>query len=182
MPSQLMPAYRRRSLFRWRLFRRLAYGRGHGIHSPLAYASVYSLLRPYSGYYLDDEEIAEVMTPDEWIWFRMAARLRPSETRYALSEEGLFRAIEKHAFTSSFSNGPILMVTDDRGEAEKFFRENPESPLRVILYTGIRRDRRSEIAFLAFLEGIRQGIVLDYFDGALIFKSNQALYYYRTTL
>ena len=177
-----MVPYRRFSPFRLRLLRRMLYGRGHGIHSPLAYDSLFSLLRPFSGYYLEDEEIAEVMSEEEWIWFRMMARLRPRETRYALSEEGLFRALEPYAFENFDPDGPILMVTDDRSEAESFFRENPEGSSRVLLYTGIRRTGESERAFLSFLDGFREGVLLDFFSGALVFNNNCERYYYRTTL
>lgn len=178
-----MRPYRRFSLMRFRSVRRLFYGRGHGIHSPLAYGAVYSLLRPYSGYYIDDDEIAEVAGEDEMIWFRMLARLEPSETRYALKEDGLFRAMERYApLLEKNSHGPIVFVTDSGVEAEKYFRTHATARPLVLLYIGVRESAEQERAFLSFLSAFHKGVVLDFFTGALIFNNNQERYYYRTTL
>ena len=180
--SQKMPPYRRYSLMQMRALRRLFYGRGHGIHSPLGYASVFSLLRPYSGYYLDDEEIAEAASEDEMVWFRMLARLRPSETRYELQEEGLFGAMERYAFSQKYPSGPLLAVTDTKEGAERIFGENPSRRPLVLLYTRVRETGSCESDFLSFLSDFRNGVVLDFFTGALFFNNNQERYYYRTTL
>ncbi len=180
--SQKMPPYRRFSLMRIRALRRLFYGRGHGIHSPLAYASVFSLLRPFSGYYIDDEEIAEVAGEDEMVWFRMLARLRPSETRYELRQEGLFRAMERYAFSRQDPSGPLLAVTDTRQGADRIFGENQTRRPLVLLYSGVRENGACERDFLSVLSSFQNGVVLDFFTGALFFNNNQERYYYRTTL
>ena len=182
-PSQVMTPYRRFSMMRWRRCRRFVYGRGHGVHSPLAYARIFSLLRPFGGYYLDYEEIAGVMKSDEWIWYRMLARLRPVGTIYGSgSDAGLFRALETYGTGVGKQGGPLLMVTDSGEEASLFFGEDQTGSPRGLLYIGIRRDAESEKAFRKFLGNFTQGVVLDFYTGALVFNNNTERYYYRTTL
>lgn len=180
-----MSPYRRLSLMRMKWLRRFVYGRGHGVHSPLAYNAVLSLLRPYAGYYVESEDIALVACEEEMVWFRMLARLSPGETKYELLEEGLFRAMEEYAFTNgrpASRRKSRLLVTDSREDATLFLSSGSTDILSVVLYIGVRDTGESEQSFLQFLDDFHRGVVLDFFSGALIFDNNDERYYYRTTL
>lgn len=177
-----MKPYHRWTPMALRWVRRLAYGRGHGIHSPLAYALVYSLVRPYSRYY-DYDQIEDYATPDALLWYRILARTTPSEVHYHLSdkqEADLLQLMQTLAVRQLHTTGTTLLATDDTASAVDLLGSAPEA---LVLLTGIRRSREREECFLtALTSDTLHGIVLDLYDSAILINHNDELYYYRTTL
>ena len=66
-----MKMYSRFSPYRWRVFRRLRYGRGRGVHSPKGYAMILSLIRPYAIYYHFEQYPKLFASPLSWALLRM---------------------------------------------------------------------------------------------------------------
>ncbi len=180
--SQLMKPYRRGTLMAFRWIRRLMYGRGHGIHSPMAFGLVYTVVRPYSGYY-DYPLLSRRGTPDALLWYRMLARFVPREIAYRLEDrttQQLLEWAQSLAVSTPREEGQFILATDQVREAERVLTEEQEA---VVLLLGVRKGREREQEFVSYLEsGRHKGVVLDLYDSAILLNNNNELYYYRTTL
>lgn len=95
-----MKLYRAHTLYTYKLFRRMRYGRGNGVHSPHAYNFITQIARPRYPYYEDRElhrryarergrEQGRALLPLEVgrLWFAMCARMRPRKVLYLMHRD-----------------------------------------------------------------------------------------------
>lgn len=180
--SQIMSPYKRGTLMSMRWLRRLVYGRGNGVHSPIAFALIHSLVRPYSRYY-DYDLIESYAAPEAMLWYRILARLRPAEVSYRLMDPRQREQLELMqtlAVSRLHPTGYRLLATDQVREAKDFLREKGRA---LVLLTKVRKDKESEREFIDYLMDEKHGgVVLDLYDCAIMLNNNHELYYYRTTL
>lgn len=178
-----MQIYPLHSLYRFRIFRRFRYGRGFGVHSPLAYALIFSLLRPFGKYYAYAR--FGKLTDIDSLWFRMLARLYPKrieiETSFSSEQESLQLQQIASCFSLSKEQGaPVVCVTDDYEKGLRLLLESKE--LCYVLYLKVREDKSRYEQYRSLLAKYDRGVVLDFYDGALFCNNNNERYYYRTTL
>lgn len=175
--------YPRRSLFSCRLFRKLRYGRGHGVHSPMAYRVVCSVVQPKYEYYLP--------TPDEdrlALWYRLVARLGYEVTTYGETASDRQTAMDYAALADSRvrtlplsdlgTMDRVLLYTDSAEEALRFLQVKG----RAVLLTDVRRDGAAEERLRDLVALLTRGVVIDLYDHALLFSKNDNLYIYRSTV
>lgn len=178
-----MKPYRRHTPLRFRLVRRLRYGRGHGVHSPRAYALVHSLVRPRHTYY------PSIKGHMDALLFRMVARLKPSAciidatsktlcdtARLACSDMAVTAYNDFVQYTRL-----ILLITHDTEKAIEFLSDN-RSGLRYVLLLGIRSDRERYHAFRSIPNAMSHGTILDLYECAILYNSDNELYIYRSSL
>ncbi|MDO5036143.1 MAG: hypothetical protein Q4D93_04200 [Porphyromonas sp.] len=164
----------------------MRYGRGHGVHSPRAFAYVQSLARPREDYY--DSVVVRREAPCEAceLWYRAVARLEPWAQFYAVEAPEPWRTIGHRADSRSgqlqYTNEteePIGgMVTESAELAERFLQRRDN----WVLLLGVRKSREREERLLALLQRLDRGVVLDFYDMVLLFNQNDDLYLYRSSL
>lgn len=175
-----MTPYKYKGCFQYRWLRRLIYGRGHGVHSPLAFRLILSVVRPLGSYYAEDEII---MSKDQLLLFRLIARLSPSKLHW-VAESPLPQEIIKRAQNDLLLFHGIkdcedhsLLCTDDTRVALDFANKCRGS----ILLTGIRQNKEKSRAFLHFVNQIREGVIVDLYDTAIFVYLSDVVYLYRST-
>lgn len=178
--------YPRRSLFRFRPVRLLRYGRGHGVHSPLAYRIVCTVAQPRAEYYLPaplEDSLA--------LWYRLAARC-PLEALccdpatpgasaaedYGRLADSRLRVLSLEELAEMGDLSRVALYTDRPEEALRFLRVRD----RAVLLAGIRRDEEHDRRFRQMVAEMSRGIVIDLYDEALLFSRNDNLYIYRSTV
>lgn len=175
-----MKAYRRNSIYRSKFIRRLRYGRGFGIHSPLAFQMVRSIIRPLSTYYAEDEI---EMTCNEKILFRLIARHSPASlchiSSYPLNSNILERAKSDLMITSDIHlcDDHTLLYTDQIELAIRLIGQTKST----IFMRNIRKDSATETAFRTFIDKINEGLVIDLFHSAIFVYLPDVVYLYRST-
>lgn len=178
--------YRRGRLFRYRLLRRLRYGRGHGVHSPMAYRLICSVAQPRAEYYLP--------TPQEdhlALWYRLVARLGYETLCYDDSAEDASTARDYGHLADSRATVVTPKELSEMGSVDRviLYTDRPEEALRflqvrdrAVLLVGIRESKERELSLRAMLKEWGRGIVIDLYDQALLFSKNDNLYIYRSTV
>lgn len=175
-----MKVYRRNSIFRIKLFRRIRYGRGFGVHSPLAFQMVRSIIRPLSKYYAEEQV---KMTKEEQLLFRLIARHNPSVlclvNHQGINIETLRQAKSDLKITSEINHcdDSTLLCTDQVDIAKELNRRTKST----ILLTGIRKSRNSERAFKSFVHQVKEGLIIDLFHSAIFVYLPDVVYLYRST-
>lgn len=175
--------YPRRSLYCCRLLRWLRYGRGHGVHSPMAYRVVCSVVQPRYEYYLPTPEQDRLA-----LWYRLIARLDYEVTAYGETTPDRQEAMDYAALADSrVRTLPLsdlgtmdraLLYTDTAEEALRFLQVQG----RAVLLTDVRRDGAAEERLRDLVSRMTRGIVVDLYDHALILSKNDNLYIYRSTV
>lgn len=178
--------YHLKSLFRLRLLRRLRYGRGHGIHSPLAYRVVCSVAQPHAEYYLPTPAQDHLA-----LWYRLVARLGYETLCYDDSAEDASAArdyghlaesratiVTPEELSEMGSVDRVILYTDRSEEALRFLQVRD----RAVLLVGIRESEEREEQFREMVKAWDKGIVIDLYDHALLFSKNDNLYIYRSTV
>lgn len=178
-----MKPYRQHTPMRLRFVRRLRYGRGHGVHSPRAYALVQSLVRPKHTYY------ASVSGSLNALLYRMVARLRPSvcvvdggpEVSIDVAHSAYPHiGILRYEQFDPTHGGSALLLTSDMQKAMDFTSGIAHE--RFVLLTGIRSSRSQYKAFRTLPDTLRHGTLIDLYDCALLYNSSNELYVYRSSL
>lgn len=175
--------YPHRSLYCCRILRRLRYGRGHGVHSPMAYRVVCSVVQPRYEYYLPTPERDRLA-----LWYRLIARLDYEVTAYGETTPDRQAAMDYAALADSRMRtlplsdlgtmGRALLYTDSAEEALRFLQVQG----RAVLLTDVRRDRAAEERLRDLVARLTRGVVIDLYDHALLFSKNDNLYIYRSTV
>lgn len=178
--------YRRDSLFRYRLLRRLRYGRGHGVHSPMAYRMVCSVAQPHGEYYLPTAEQDHLA-----LWYRLVARLGYETLCYDDSAEDASTARDYGHLADSHATVVRPEDLSEMGDVDRviLYTDRPEEALRFlqvrdrsVLLVGIRESKEREKRFREMVKAWGRGIVIDLYDQALLFSKNDNLYIYRSTV
>lgn len=174
-----MHPYKRGSIYKYKALRRLRYGRGHGVHSPSAFALVQMLLRPRAGYY----DIPKNGTGLGQLWYRCVARLEPQAQYYALPEGLQSRLVKLGKMADGRSLQLIYsgeearshsgLITDSPHLARTFLQGEGNWVLLTYTEKGWPPD---------WLLHLEQGVVLDMYHHLLILNRTNQLYIYRTTL
>ncbi len=178
-----MRPYRRHTAMRLRFVRRLRYGRGHGIHSPRAYALVQSLIRPRHGYYTSVSGVLNALL------YRIVARLHPSlcfvdgEVKIATDT---VRLVSPQIMLLPYETPPIhqsetaLLLTDDASRALDFIRSSDHE--RYVLLLDIRANHSKYKAFKTLSVALSHGTLIDLYECAILYNGENERYIYRSSL
>lgn len=175
-----MRPYKRRSPYGYKLIRKVRYGRGHGVHSPLAFQLIQNIVQPFGTYYAEDNFW---ITGDELLLFRMIARRDPEILHIVTNEEVNTEMLLMAKSNISIANDindchhKSILYTD-QSEVATHFAERCRGD---IILTKIRENRSNEKEFKNFISNIKSGIIIDLFDTALFVYINDVVYLYRST-
>lgn len=169
---------------RLRFVRRLRYGRGHGIHSPRAYALVQSLVRPRHEYYTSVSGALNALL------YRIVARLHPTlclmDEELSISTDTVRLASPRivllpyDAPSVPHSDDRALLLTADTTKALDFVRSSEHE--RYVLLLDIRADRSRYRAFRKIPLSLSHGTLIDLYECALLYNSKNELCIYRSSL
>lgn len=178
-----MKPYRQHTPMRLRFVRRLRYGRGHGIHSPRAYALVHSIIRPRHRYY------ASVSGALNALLYRIVARLSPS---VCIVDGASSTSID--FMRTTFPQLPILeypQYSTAPSGRRLLLTSSPEHALELmtdmtqecfVLLTDIRASRQRYLSFRSLPRIMKRGTLIDLYECALLYNSDNELYVYRSSL
>ncbi|MDN4754730.1 hypothetical protein QYZ87_09415 [Porphyromonadaceae bacterium W3.11] len=175
-----MKPYKRRSLYQYKFIRKIRYGRGHGVHSPLAFQIIQNVIQPYGRYYAEDDYWIK---DNELLLFRMIARRNP-QTLHVISDE----MINTDMLLVAKSDLCIVNNIDQCSHRSLLYTDKAEVAINFcnkckgdIILTRIRENSSSEKKFEKFISNIKSGIVIDLYDTALFVYINDVVYLYRST-
>lgn len=174
-----MKPYQRNSLYRFAVVRRCVYGRGHGVHSPKAYALIQQLVRPRGSYYRLEENAKLFEDPVLRLAFRAVARLNPKHivlnSSYSSLREAITLAYSQISFVEELTVGTQKIIFSDEIRAWSL----GEKDLLVLL--SIRANKDSEKCFIELTEQMTEGIIIDLYDHAIIANVPNVRYLYRSS-
>ena len=176
----LMKMYSSYTLYRCRFLRRLRYGRGRGVHSPLGYAMILSLVRPYATYYHFELYPKLFATRVARLVYRIIARC---DIRAVVLPEGdplaevvkLAKSTVKVSLQLSPLSGRTLYIARQVEVLPPLDKLN--KGILLFLPTPHSRPYIKEWA-----EKLPSGLVLDLFEAILVVDMPRVKYLYRTSL
>lgn len=175
-----MKMYSSFSLYRCRFLRRLRYGRGRGVHSPLGYAMILSLVRPYATYYHFEQYPKLFASPLARLVYRLVARC---DIDAVVLPEGdalaevvkLAKSTVKVSFQLSPLSGRTLCIARQVGGLPHLDELN--KGILLFLPTPHSRPYIKE-----WVEKLPSGLVLDLYEAILVVDMPRVKYLYRTSL
>ena len=175
-----MKMYSRYSPYRWRVFRRLRYGRGRGVHSPKGYAMILSLIRPYATYYHFEQYPKLFASPLARLVYRLVARC---DIDAVVLPEGdpLIEVVKLAKSTLQVSARPSQLLGRTLCIVSGMERlpalEELNNGLFLFLPTPITRPLIQE-----WVEKLPSGLILDLYEAILVVDMPRVKYLYRTTM
>ena len=175
-----MKMYSSFSLYRCRFLRRLRYGRGRGVHSPLGYAMILSLVRPYATYYHFEQFPKLFATRVSRLVYRIIARC---DIRAVVLPEGdpLVEVAKLAKSTVKIGLQPSPLA----GRTLCIARKVEMLPTIDALNKGILLflpTPHSRPYIKEWVEKLPSGLVLDLYEAILVVDMPRVKYLYRTSL
>ena len=176
----LMKMYSSYSLYRCHFLRRLRYGRGRGVHSPLGYAMILSLVRPYATYYHFEQFPKLFATRVSRLVYRIIARC---DIRAVVLPEGdpLVEVAKLAKSTVKIGLQPSPLA----GRTLCIARKVEMLPTIDALNKGILLflpTPHSRPYIKEWVEKLPSGLVLDLYEAILVVDMPRVKYLYRTSL
>lgn len=183
-----MDLYPNCSPFKWRIFRRLCYGKGRGVHSPKAFSMVNTLLFPQGTYYAYNAMPNLFENPVYQLIYRIIVRCR-------LHSVVLLNVDNCIAEIASLANPNVCLYDHLPPNIENTLLVLDDIPKSGILdvysttYLLILTSNRATYRMMKWVRSLNDCLILDLYEAVLITgiepiknKNNSINYIYRTTL